>query len=45
MLAIITMPSAEREAMGLRGRSKAAQEFSEERVVRAYLGRLARIGL
>jgi glycosyltransferase involved in cell wall biosynthesis len=42
---IIAMTEDERRIMGLRGRKKVEMEFSEERVVNAYLGSLAEIGL
>jgi glycosyltransferase involved in cell wall biosynthesis len=45
MTKIIGMSADERRMMGLRGRKKAEAEFSEDRVVAAYLGALSGIGL
>lgn len=42
---IADMPPSERAAMGARGREKAEREFSEERVVEAYLSAVSELGL
>jgi glycosyltransferase involved in cell wall biosynthesis len=42
---LLDLEPAERRAMGLAGRSKMEAEFSDERVHRAYLDALAKLGL
>ena len=44
MHSFAAMPYEERIAMGLRARTKAEQEFSEDRVVAAYLDTIAQLG-
>jgi len=45
MIRMAGMAPDEREAMGARGRQKAEQQFSQERVVQAYLDALREIGV